>query len=87
MARPDPERVWLGFAQAALGGAMSINVEIDPLSTNWEKENARLCDDVAAMADSMLERWRLRYDDDEIAPKTTPGVQPEPAPTKPAIDW
>lgn len=86
MARPDPERVWLGFAQAALGGVMSIDVSVDPTTTQWSATNATICDDVAEMADLMLERWLLRYGPPDEKKKHA--AEPEPTtPDPPSVNW
>ncbi len=78
--RPDAERVWLAFAQSALGGVASVDAAIDRESGQaWADVNAALADDAAELADLMLERWRLRYDD--AKPEATKSAGP------PAPDW
>lgn len=82
MSRPDAERVWLAFAQHAVSGLSSQIVEIDPAVSSWEKVNRSIADDAAEIADEMLERWRLRYEDD--APKVKAATVPV---VPPPIDW
>ena len=71
MARPDAERVWLGFAQAVATGVLaSADVRIDPTVSTWDKIDATTADAIADLADALVDRWRMRFEPDKPAPKT-----------------